>query len=430
MEKKEKGKTLLIDVIEKIVIIFIIILFGCFSYYYLKSAFNNKYEEIIEYKSNSNGTNYKVYLLENQFFDEPYLDMNKKYYISNLIDYIDINYNYNLSFSDFVSGEYSYYVKGIVSADTPKDDDSNYWSKTYILSEKEKVTFDKTNSFNINTNVKVDYQEYNKILNDFKKEYGIAFDGVFKVQLVVESISKGEKITKTIPVDSLVEINIPLTQQIIDVEIDLSEIDETGKVSEMLEDKGRSHWVLLGMGLLFGVLTIFLIIYLFRCIRKALIKRSAYVKELKKILNAYDSIIVNTSALPKVDDLNVIEVSSFSELIDAHSEVRMPINYLEEEPDYKSIFLLISDKIAWKYTLINEEYEKYFAKKRKKKNKTKKTKTDEKSKAVENETTTKATTEKDKVSEKSKVVEKNKVDEKNKTVEDKKTTENEKQSKK
>ena len=80
---------------------------------------------------------------------------------------------------------------------------------------------------------------------------------------------------------------------------------------------------------------------------------------LRKILSSYDSIIVNVSNVPSLDDLKIIEVNSFNELIDAHSEVRMPINYCEEVENYKSVFVLVSNNIAWIYTLINHEYEKY-----------------------------------------------------------------------
>ena len=79
-----------------------------------------------------------------------------------------------------------------------------------------------------------------------------------------------------------------------------------------------------------------------------------------------------------MNDLKVIEVNTFSELIDAHSEVRMPINYYEEVADCKSVFVLVSTNMAWVYTLINHEYEKKLAnskiKKAKKKNTTANTK--------------------------------------------------------
>lgn len=356
--------------------LFIAIVFSLFSLYYFKMGLKNTYQEEVSYKSSSN-VSYKVYLLENDYFDEPYLGMNRTY-ISSLINYIDINFNYNLNFSNFVSGKYTYYIKGIIAADKVKDDDSSYWSKSYILKEPETISYDNQNSFNIDTNVKVDYQKYNSLLNEFRKDYGISFDGAFKVQLVIESESNATNIKESIPVDSLIEVRVPLTQQVIDLSIDLSNNDNEGEVSETIVNNTSSNYVFLGLGILFMSVTLCLLWLIFRYIIFIYLSKSEYSKTLKKILSTYDSVIVNVSNLPNLNDLKVIEVDTFSELIDAHSEVRMPINYYEEVADCKSVFVLVSTNMAWVYTLINHEYEKKLAnskiKKAKKKNTTANTK--------------------------------------------------------
>lgn len=356
--------------------LFIAIVFSLFSLYYFKMGLKNTYQEEVSYKSSSN-VSYKVYLLENDYFDEPYLGMNRTY-ISSLINYIDINFNYNLNFSNFVSGKYTYYIKGIIAADKVKDDDSSYWSKSYILKEPVTISYDNQNSFNIDTNAKVDYQKYNSLLNEFRKDYGISFDGTFKVQLVIESESNATNIKESIPVDSLIEVRVPLTQQVIDLSIDLSNNDNEGEVSETIVNNTSSNYVFLGLGILFMSVTLCLLWLIFRYIIFIYLSKSEYSKTLKKIFSTYDSVIVNVSNLPNLNDLKVIEVNTFSELIDAHSEVRMPINYYEEVADCKSVFVLVSTNMAWVYTLINHEYEKKLAnskiKKAKKKNTTANTK--------------------------------------------------------
>ena len=356
--------------------LFIAIVFSLFSLYYFKMGLKNTYQEEVSYKSSSN-VSYKVYLLENDYFDEPYLGMNRTY-ISSLINYIDINFNYNINFSNFVSGKYTYYIKGIIAADKVKDDDSSYWSKSYILKEPVTISYDNQNSFNIDTNAKVDYQKYNSLLNEFRKDYGISFDGTFKVQLVIESESNATNIKESIPVDSLIEVRVPLTQQVIDLSIDLSNNDNEGEVSETIVNNTSSNYVFLGLGILFMSVTLCLLWLIFRYIIFIYLSKSEYSKTLKKILSTYDSVIVNVSNLPNLNDLKVIEVNTFSELIDAHSEVRMPINYYEEVADCKSVFVLVSTNMAWVYTLINHEYEKKLAnskiKKAKKKNTTANTK--------------------------------------------------------
>ena len=68
-------------------------------------------------------------------------------------------------------------------------------------------------------------------------------------------------------------------------------------------------------------------------------------------MNTYDSIIVNVKASPNVSKLNCMKVESFEELIDAHSEVRMPINFYESKTKKECIFTLIHENKAWQYIL-------------------------------------------------------------------------------
>ena len=89
-----------------------------------------------------------------------------------------------------------------------------------------------------------------------------------------------------------------------------------------------------------------------------------------RILNTYDGIIVNVKELPKTSDMKVITVSEFEELIDAHSEVRKPINFVELEKGKKSKFVLTSENMVWEYTLMSEDAKE--DKKEKVKSKTKK----------------------------------------------------------
>ena len=84
----------------------------------------------------------------------------------------------------------------------------------------------------------------------------------------------------------------------------------------------------------------------------ASIKKSGlYDKELKRILSTYDGIIVNVSSLPDLEKFNVIKVKSFDELLDAHSEVRLPINYYRQKN--RSTFILVNDTMLWMYILKN-----------------------------------------------------------------------------
>ncbi len=80
-----------------------------------------------------------------------------------------------------------------------------------------------------------------------------------------------------------------------------------------------------------------------------MILKDIYKHKLNKITSTYDGVIVNVKNMPDLSDLNVIMVTSFEELIDAHSEVRMPINFYESKKKKESYFILINGGQAYVY---------------------------------------------------------------------------------
>ena len=64
-----------------------------------------------------------------------------------------------------------------------------------------------------------------------------------------------------------------------------------------------------------------------------------------------DNILVSVKTLPETKGLNVVNVTSFDELVDAQSEVRLPINYKEDSKKKTTKFILIRNDMAWVYTL-------------------------------------------------------------------------------
>lgn len=321
---------------------------------------DNKKKIILDYRSSSD-INYKVYLKKNNFFNEEYLTMNKTY-IASLIDYLDVIFTYNLKYSEMVSGQYQYYVKAVIYADKDASSKTNYWSKSYILTEPETVEFKNISDFNVTSRVVVDYQKYSDLLKEFRKEYGLSINGFLKLELVVESDSKSELMEKVAKVSSSSELTIPLTEQAIELSINTENNNNSGNIVEEVLLDNIKYKIYLGLGTIFGILVIVLLGIFVYDLVMLYRSKSKYTKELKKIMSTYDSIIVNVASMPNFNNYKVIHVLSFNELIDAHSEVRMPINYFEEKPGCKSVFALINGDIAWVYTLMEENYRKKFQK--------------------------------------------------------------------
>ena len=303
------------------------------------------------YEEKSN-IDYKVYLHENEFFKEPYLDKGKVY-ITNLIDYLDINFNYSSNYQEPVNGKIKYYIKGIVSANIV-DSDKEYWKEEFIISKPKEINVSNNNSMSFSTNVEVNYQEYNDILLKFIKKFGLAIDGKLEIELIVESkLSSLDDIGSFSNVSNT-SLEIPLTQATIEVPIKLNEVDKESEIDGVIDQEVKDAYihnknlcfVIFITGSLFMVMGIVYFV-------KNLNKKSKYVKKRDKILKTYDSIIVNSKFDIDINDYNVIKVNKFEELLDAYMEVRQPINFYEEND--KSIFILINNKILWIYVLKNKD---------------------------------------------------------------------------
>ena len=349
MEKSNDKNTKLIEKFKFLfVLVFIFSILGSIA----ARIGTHNYENIkIEY-SEKNNINYKVYLKENDFFENEYLGMNKTY-IASLIDRIDINFKYNFDLKEKISGSYSYYIRGIISANKANGGTGNYWSKEYKLFEKKDIKYSSTNQIEIDENVSVNYQEYNDILNSFKKEFGLSMNGNLKIELVIENKISSEKVNRVILKEDEFNLNIPLTSLTIEVPIQADGSAKTGTlVDEKVYDESVVYQVLeISSYLLFGMSGLCILYMLVLEIKS----ESEYNKKLRKILKVYDGILVEVANLPNFEKFDIIQVKSFEELIDAHSEIRKPINFTQKINGVK--FVLIDNGIAWVYSLKREIFE-------------------------------------------------------------------------
>lgn len=339
--------------IKYILYIFLSVLLFFISFLLFQKSINNYTQDKVSYNEVSN-IDYKVYLKENSYFDSPYLGENKVY-ITSLIDYIDIDFSYDLKLDDKRSGKYSYYLKGIMSANV-SNSDKDYWQKTYDLLKIKEVEYDNTDSLSFSENIKIDYQTYNDLLLQFKEDYKVAMDGNFKVILVVDnyvestSLEQLKKVTTT-------NLEIPLTRATIEVPIVVNEVNDRSELlGNSVYDDEVNVYVFKALSSVSFLAGLYILGYAIFKIVRSLEKISLYNKELRKILKTYDGIIVNVNKLPNNDGTNMIEVNSFNELLDAHGEIRQPISYYETHK--KAIFQLINGNVVWRYVLRDKDYEK------------------------------------------------------------------------
>ena len=324
----------------QIVCFFGILLFSFIDFYMYKGGYFEQKKTTLSYKYD-NDIDYKVYLKKNDFFDRKYLGKNETY-ITSLIDHINVDYKYNIMYDNKVTGDVKYYISATIES-KKNNSEAKYWSKDYRITDEKTGKINDSRSFTILENVDIDYNKYNSILNSFKKSVGLSSSsGYLKVFLNVESNIKGNGIES--PVNSKLLLKLPLSEMTIEASIDVDEQNTVKTLTKYLETEKLKLYRTVGIVYASAVVICLILLLYFTKKKKDLNK---YSNTLKKILNTYDGIIVNIKKLPDLTKYQVIDVSNFNELLDAHSEVRMPINFYEEEN--KCYFILLSDKNAWRY---------------------------------------------------------------------------------
>ena len=311
----------------------------------LIKGFNDNEIVSLNYKED-NYITYKVFLKENNFFDSRYLPEGRTY-IASLIDYIDINFHYDVSYDRKLTGECKYKYVALVRANK-KNGGGYYWEKEYDLTKEQTVDIKNNVNVSIDDNVKVDYSTYNKILSQFKKEYSVDTDAELKVIMRITNNSKLEKISTPVEINSEMNLTIPLLEQSLEVSIN-KDVSNANSAITLKEKSNRPAYTIFKItGFILLIIPILGFINVTKINRKFK-KKNLYELKLDNILNNYDSIIANTKNMPDIKGFNRIDISTFEELIDVYNEVRMPINYYQKENE--SIFIIINDSIVWIYTL-------------------------------------------------------------------------------
>lgn len=331
----------------KIIIFSALALIGIFT---IIIGFQNNAQ--ISFKaSGDNSVNYRVFLKQNDFFDEPYLESGKTY-ITSLIDHIDIDYKYAQNYSENISGDLSYYLQATISADKTNnpDDDNAYWTKNYTLTEPKSISFENTNLVAFDISTSIDYANYNSILESFHEQYPVASEGTLKVSLIVENTLYNKYFSEPLTYQSESNISLPLLERAIEAKVN---VNTGSRTQEFSTKKYKNNLIFIYAKLRGFALIICAAVLIIREIlkRREYINHNQYISILNKILDANDSIITNIEKMPNLKQYQKFEVGDFSELLDAYNEIRLPINFYQNKNGTISTFFIASDRIVWIYRL-------------------------------------------------------------------------------
>lgn len=308
----------------------------------------------VTYKQTSN-LDYKVGLKPNDYYKEQQLDKGMQY-IASLIDYINIDFNYNFKASDKLNYKYIYYINADVKVTDSNDENKVIYSKSEKITEEKIVEKENSDSFSIKENLRVNYATYNDLVKGFKSSYAINADSNLELSLMIDiEDEKGNKIKDKNSKDKMT-VKIPLTEQMINIKLDYKDINNSENAN-VYREVNISNKVLFTMSIIFIILAGISIILLSRFLSKTSRKKTAYELKLNKILREYDRVII-TSRKSVKETGTIVDVKSFEELLDARDNLEKPIIFNEIHKGQKCVFIINSDNESYRYVLKQADLEK------------------------------------------------------------------------
>ena len=322
-----------------IVVFLVFIASGTFL---LNKSLNFESEKIVKYSEKSN-IDYKVYLVENEFYDEPYLDKDMLY-VANLIDKILIDFDYNFESDDKENIDFDYKIIAKLSINNQTGTKS-YFEKSYVLLDSKTVNMVNSTGQTIKEQISLDYPYYNRLANSFKNQFGVESDSKLTVYMLINK-KNGEDSNFTLDSSSMMNIVIPLSERSVDIKLDYKEIDETSNIVKK-ETMTIKDYLPLVLSAVFIIIAIIMMIKAMRNINLLRKKKSAYDKYVNKILKEYDRLIAESSSLLSFEGKEIININKFTELLDIHDNLQLPIMYYEEKEHELSYFYISHDNVIY-----------------------------------------------------------------------------------
>lgn len=313
---------------------FLFIVFLSVGVLLLINSFSLEKKKIIDYSEKSN-IDYKVYLKENSFYEDEYLDKDM-IYVASLIDKINIDFNYFFTIDEPVDMDLNYSIVGQLLI-TDLAGKKKYYEKEYILLEPNSININNKVSQDIKETISIDYAFYNNIVNEFRTGYGISTQDKFVIYMKVDK--KNNNINDTnIGNTNYMSFTIPLSEKSVNIQMSYNELDETSYIVNE-SDFMISNPFYLAISILCLIISL---LFFIKCIIifKKNRKANYYNNYVKRILKEYDRMIVETSNLPNTNNLNIIKIEKFSELIDVHDNLKLPIMYYIVEENKKCWFYI------------------------------------------------------------------------------------------
>lgn len=329
MKNKKKQDNIYLKVIIAVIIFIISIILV------IKST-NGVQDILVSYNTDSN-IDYKVYIYSNDYIKSDYMEKGKTY-ISDLVDKIAINYNYKLTSSKELASDYKY---DIVAKIVVKHNSTGkeLWNEEIKLIDGKSI--DKVNNtLSINDNVDVAFKQFNNKVKNFKLQFNIPIIAYMDVNLKIKDAKTNSELSST-------GLSMDLNSDTFEIKE-----KETGKnVKNITKNENPNKTLIYIESAVAGISLLYIIYIIYRSVESVVVRKSYYSKAIYKILKNYGDIVAEIVKPVDLDNLKVIDVKNFDQMLDIEEELRIPIMFYETIKNEEGCFVLIHNDMAYRYIL-------------------------------------------------------------------------------
>ena len=90
-----------------------------------------------------------------------------KTYITSLIDYLALKFDYNIRFNENVNGKLKYNIIAVISAEKNNNQIGSYWEKKFMLTEPKEYIIDNKKEISIVENINVCRLQFQRLIITF-----------------------------------------------------------------------------------------------------------------------------------------------------------------------------------------------------------------------------------------------------------------------
>jgi len=302
---------------------------------------------------------YKVYLHENDFFDEEFLGKDQAY-VSTLIDNIKADFLYEINM-DTAGVEYEYAYKVITSLEIiDKKSGIPLFNPTYSTVEEKRARQNSQNKLTINESVDVDYDFYNNIAKSFIDEYSLGdTESRLTVTMHVSVLSVCDNFAENTKSDYAVALNVPLTNKTVNIAMSSTVPDAESKILACDKATKKDFFMFGAIGSagfdVILLITFILVIYLTRN------RDINYTIRVRKLVSAYKSFIQKITNVFDESGYQLLCVDTFTEMLEIRDTIQSPILMSENEDKTCTRFIIPTNtKLLYVYEIKIDGYDEIY----------------------------------------------------------------------